>query len=129
MDLAKVVHHYKAKHRDRARAELKSFAEEPSLQQAVERAAWARTPDGSRYAHQRRRKHEALLEGSVHLAARLVDMEAARDFVTLHRIVEDAVGGVEDLGPLYIYDTALRIGAKTDVRPALVYLHAGTRDG
>ena len=36
------------------------------------------------------------------------------------------VGG---LGELYVYDTALRIGAKLNLLPNKVYLHAGTRSG
>jgi hypothetical protein len=37
--------------------------------------------------------------------------------------------GIRGLGHLYTYDTALRIGAKLDLLPEKVYLHAGTRKG
>jgi hypothetical protein len=33
------------------------------------------------------------------------------------------------VGPLMIYDTAFRMGAKLGLEPRLVYLHRGTRDG
>jgi hypothetical protein len=36
---------------------------------------------------------------------------------------------VTGIGELYVYDTALRIGAKLGVFPEKVYLHAGTRIG
>jgi hypothetical protein len=36
---------------------------------------------------------------------------------------------VPGIGELYVYDTALRIGAKLGVFPEKVYLHAGARIG
>lgn len=39
------------------------------------------------------------------------------------------MGGIHDIGPLTIYDTALRIGAFLRLEPAVVYLHRGTREG
>jgi predicted kinase len=38
-------------------------------------------------------------------------------------------GPFDIIGELYVYDTALRIGAKLNLFPARVYLHAGTRQG
>jgi len=34
-----------------------------------------------------------------------------------------------EIGPLTVYDTALRIGARLGLSPQKVYLHAGTRHG
>jgi hypothetical protein len=39
------------------------------------------------------------------------------------------LGRVRGLGELYCYDTALRIGAKLELLPQMVFLHRGTRDG
>jgi hypothetical protein len=36
---------------------------------------------------------------------------------------------VDGIGELYIYDTALRIGAKLNLLPSRIYLHAGARVG
>ena len=39
------------------------------------------------------------------------------------------IGQVYKNAVLYVYDTAWRIGAKLELEPELVYLHAGTRKG
>ena len=36
---------------------------------------------------------------------------------------------ISGAGELYVYDTSLRIGAKSNLLPTKVYLHAGTRVG
>jgi len=43
--------------------------------------------------------------------------------------VERAIRGIDGIGALMVYDTALRLGAFLQLEPDLVYLHAGTRDG
>jgi hypothetical protein len=43
----------------------------------------------------------------------------------MNELLEDVPG----IGELYIYDTSLRIGAKLNLYPKKVYLHAGTRRG
>jgi hypothetical protein len=48
------------------------------------------------------------------------------DFFTL---LEQLLAPIKGLGELYVYDTALRIGAKIGLLPRRVYLHAGTRVG
>jgi hypothetical protein len=53
----------------------------------------------------------------------------ANSFADLIGIVASIAEGVSGLGELYIYDTALRIGAKSGLEPDMVYLHAGTRKG
>ncbi|MEK7411500.1 MAG: hypothetical protein AAB327_09000, partial [Actinomycetota bacterium] len=50
-------------------------------------------------------------------------------FVVHKNCILTHVGHFDDLGPLYVYDTALRIGAKKGQMPKVVYLHAGTREG
>jgi hypothetical protein len=50
-------------------------------------------------------------------------------FEQLHKLVRRTVEPIPGVGELYVYDTALRIGAKLGVSPEMVYLHAGTRKG
>jgi hypothetical protein len=50
-------------------------------------------------------------------------------FEQLHELVHRTVEPISGLGELYVYDTALRIGAKLGLSPKVVYLHAGTRKG
>lgn len=54
-------------------------------------------------------------------------MESAETFEQLH----DRVASLrfKFVGPLIVYDTAYRIGAKLGLEPRLVYLHCGTKDG
>ena len=63
------------------------------------------------------------------MLARVNEIAAAKAFEELLRVVAEEAGRIRALGPLYVYDTALRIGAKLSVSPAVVYLHAGTRAG
>ena len=43
--------------------------------------------------------------------------------------LNNAVRSVRGIGELYVYDTALRIGAHLRLLPRQVYLHTGTRVG
>jgi hypothetical protein len=125
--LAAIVRAYRAECRQRAHAELDTFAAEPSLSTAVRRASFAQTPDGRRYHHQRRLPR-ATLEAVFSLVRRL-PLARCGSFHELHEILREAIGPVHGVGRLMIYDTALRIGAKLGLEPDRVYLHAGTLDG
>jgi hypothetical protein len=113
-----------------ASRELASFAAEPTLEDAVSRAALAVRFNGKRlvmYAHQRRvprRAREASRE-------RLVgaELEKCASFHELFQAVEAVIRPIAGIGELTVYDTALRIGAKLGLEPDRVYLHAGTRVG
>jgi hypothetical protein len=56
-------------------------------------------------------------------------VERARNFAELFEMIHTAVHPIPGLGELYVYDTALRIGAKLNLLPDKAYLHAGTRSG
>lgn len=56
-------------------------------------------------------------------------IQRAKNFDELHELVLQAGKGLERIGPLAIYDTALRLGAYLGFRPQHVYLHCGTRAG
>jgi len=43
------------------------------------------------------------------------------------KLIDTALEPIPGLGELYVYDTTLRIGAKLNLFPDKVYLHAGTR--
>lgn len=135
MNLRSVVDHYIRKFRRGDSAELASFRREPTLVAAVARAALAEepsTPDapGRRYPHQYRLKRVHLETAQSRLLARVVELEAANTFDAIFEVVEKSVGNLEGIGELYVYDTALRIGAKKSMLPEKrVYLHTGTRDG
>ncbi len=115
--------------RPRADAELACFRKEPTVVSAVERAALATNCEGKRYAHQRRIKRAALEAARRGMLNNLGQIRRARDFEQLFSILQALLEPIYGIGELYIYDTALRIGAKLGFLPARVYLHAGTRVG
>jgi hypothetical protein len=130
MDLRAIVEHYKQNRRPCAQAQLDSFRNEPTLEAAVRRAALARRRDGKRYKHQRRPFKAGDLPRAEKTLSKLTSTIArVTSFAALHDIVKGAVGGWQRFGSLYIYDTALRIGAKQGIPPEHVYLHSGTRQG
>ncbi len=53
----------------------------------------------------------------------------SRDFDELFRIIHADVKPIPGIGDLYVYDTSFRIGAKLNLFPTKVYLHAGTQRG
>jgi hypothetical protein len=57
------------------------------------------------------------------------DLQKCKSFHELWQLIRKILGTVTGLGELYIYDTALRIGAYLNILPERVYLHAGTRTG
>lgn len=126
-DLAAIVRAYKDCGRAKLRAQLASFRAEPSLSSAVQRAGLAMRPDGKRYDHQRRLKRVVLQKGTRRLQN--ASLKGAPDFDALYRIVEGTIGLLHGIGEITVYDTALRIGAKLGVKPRLVYVHGGTRQG
>jgi hypothetical protein len=127
--LKAITRTYIRKIRPRAQAEIDWFAHQPSLDAAIEKAALAVNSRGKRYSHQRRLTREALKEALGNLLEKADAMEQARDFDALFGLVGAAVKPIHGLGELYVYDTSLRIGAKLNMFPTRVYLHAGTRLG
>jgi hypothetical protein len=105
------------------------YEQQPTLADAIAKAAMATRANGHRCSHHTR-KPRALLETAMR---RLLAIEPAiaeaRDFDALIDVVGAALRGIKGLGPLYIYDTALRIGYRLRFLPQRVYLHAGTRAG
>lgn len=56
-------------------------------------------------------------------------IENAESFADLFRITEIVRGKVDNVGDLWSYDTALRIGFKLRIYPNVVYLQRGARVG
>ena len=87
------------------------------------------TWEGKRFPHQRRLKEKDLDRAEQKLVSRITDIEKASSFAALFDLIERAVGSLGGLGELYVYDTALRIGAQKRTLPQRAYLHAGARQG
>jgi hypothetical protein len=129
MKLEAIVRTYIRKIRPKAKAEIDWFAHQPSLDAAIEKAALAVNSRGKRYSHQRRLTKVALKHAFRALLDESGAIEKAGDFDELFRIIGVAVNPIPGIGELYVYDTSFRIGAKLNLFPTKVHLHAGTRRG
>ncbi len=124
-----IIRTYITQIRPRADKELGWFAGQPTLSEAIRLAALAINSKGKRYAHQRRLSKAALEQARDVLLQRQETIKACQTFDELYDLLERLLGPIKGLGELYIYDTALHIGAKIGLLPERVYLHAGTRVG
>lgn len=125
--VAQVVDAYIDVHRPRARAEMDYYASLPSTKEAVRRAARAERPDGKRHDHQTRITRRALRECERKLER--LNFSRLASFDDLFEMLREVMEPIHGIGPLMIYDTGTRIGAKLGLEPKFVYLHAGTREG
>jgi hypothetical protein len=124
-----IVRTYIRKIRPRAQAEIDWFADQPSLADAIEHAGLAQNSRNKRYSHQRRLTKVALKQALRALREAADAITRVRNFDELFNLIKDEVESIPGIGELYIYDTSLRIGAKLNLFPNRIYLHAGTRDG
>jgi len=122
-----MVQEYLRGHGSDLEEQLGTFKVEASLRSAASRASLAETPEGKRYSHQRRIRKDVLREARRRLLE--LDLARIREFAELHHRIENALDTLHGAGELFVYDTALRIGARLGVLPDLVYLHRGTRAG
>jgi len=124
-----IVRTYIRRIRPRAQTEIDRFVSQPSLRAAIRNAALAVNSRGKRYSHQRRLAKVALERALDALSKHARAIQKAHDFDDLFHLIDTALEPIPGLGELYVYDTTLRIGAKLNLFPDKVYLHAGTRLG
>ncbi len=123
------VINYIKNRRGKAERELRWFAIQRTLVEAVSVAALARSPFGKRLSHQRRIPQSVLEQSRRRLLDCLPDIEQCPSFESLHELLSQQIRSIPGIGELVVYDTALRIGAKLELEPKVVFLHAGTRVG
>lgn len=128
-DLVALVRLYRIHNRPQLKEELKFFRDIPSLALAVHNAAFAKDERGKRHKHQCRISQMPLKRAKQILSQSHHQIEECSSFQELHFWLAEALGTVRGLGELYIYDTALRLGAFRRLAPKFVYLHRGTRAG
>lgn len=129
MPLDAIVRTYIHRIRPRSQTEIDWFVRQPSLRAAIRNAALAVNSRGKRYSHQRRLTKVALERALDVLSKHARAIQKAHDFDDLVHLIDTALEPISGLGELYVYDTTLRIGAKLNLFPDKVYLHAGTRLG
>jgi hypothetical protein len=125
--LDRIVADYIERKRPRLARLLRFYATQRSLADAVEKAAYAKTPDGRKHSHQWRLPLRA--SEKAHAALERADLGRCRPFADLHAAVGRAIAGIDKIGVLMIYDTSLRLGAFLGLEPDVVHLHAGVREG
>ena len=96
---------------------------------AIDAAARAVDSRGKRYRHQSRIRRTAIAQAKPVLLKAKQHIEACKTFDDLFDTIVSALEGIEWLGELYYYDTALRLGFYRHITPTKVYLHAGARNG
>jgi hypothetical protein len=129
MTIEEVVAAYIRDCRPAALREMRFFAIQRSLEDAVRYATLCLLPSGKRHSHQRRLPIAVLEEAERRLQLVRPELTKARDFAALYQVVERKIGSIRGIGALTVYDVAHRIAAFLGKPPDLVYLHAGTRVG
>jgi hypothetical protein len=124
-----LVRHFLAHCRDEGREDLRGFSRSGTVEGVIADAARSIRPDGSKHPHQWRVPRAVLDDACDHLLPLQGAIVAARDFDDLHQAVERAILPIHGVGDLLVYDVATRIGAFLGLKPDVVYLHRGTRDG
>ncbi len=124
-----IIRTYTTQIRPCANEELNWFRQQPTLSEALRLAALAINSKGKRYSHQRRLSKTVLEQARDILLESEKEIHQSQDFDDLFALLERLLSPIKGIGELYVYDTALRIGAKIGVFPKRVYLHAGTRVG
>ena len=105
------------------------FRDMPSYELAISHAARAQDEDGRCFDHQRRIIQPARRSAEIILATAMNRLRRCTTFHALHIALSELLLPVPGLGPLYVYDTAVRLGAYLHLSPKYVYLHAGTLIG
>jgi len=129
MEFKSIVQTYIQEKRPLIVEELNWFRQQPTLKAAVEVSALAINSKDKRLLHQRRLKKVTLEKAKELLFTNLDELEKCQSFEELFLFVKELVNPTKGVGELYIYDTTLRIGAKMNLLPTKIYLHAGTRVG
>jgi len=126
---AQIVSHFQLCSLPALNAQLNWFASQRTLLGAIRRAAIARGSTGNRLSHQWRLPRTMYPFALKNLTASATTLKRCATFSDLYAAIDQAVGGLSGAGPLYVYDTALRIGAFLKVQPTDVYLQAGALKG
>ena len=82
-----------------------------------------------RHGHQRRIEQAALKKALKTLKFKIGELKACKSFDQIFECVSSNCLEIEGLGPLYIYDTSLRISAFSKKLPRRVHLQAGALTG
>ena len=105
-----------------------------SLEDVIKSAAFAKTSEGKRHSHQYRIRKSAMVYAEKVIKSEIKKGTTFQSFDDLHewfsgKCSNKKASRGKGLGPLYVYDTCLRIGAYLKLEPDHIYLHAGALIG
>ncbi len=129
MDIKSIISRYRKKHLLSAIRELGYFRNMPNFNECLNNAALAINHKGKRYRHQSRINKKTLYEAKDILLDNKRQIKEIDNFDKLFTRIDTLLKSVDGIGPLYIYDTSLRIGSYLGYLPNKVYLHAEARTG
>ncbi|AEV31533.1 hypothetical protein [Owenweeksia hongkongensis] len=98
-------------------------------EEILKKACLAKTHIGKMDSHQRRVGKEKCKEGLRIMMTKESEVWKAKTFEGLKQVTDSIASVTHGLGPLWSYDTALRIGFKMNVFPDRVYVQSGVSDG
>lgn len=124
---AAIVQDYIQHVRQPACEHLAFYAEQPSLEDALEVVSSWRSPEGKIERRQRRlRRDVKRIAGEL---IRKLELRSATSFEEVFQRVQEGIGGLRGAGDRAVYDVALRLSAVLGLPPKRVYLHRGSRAG
>jgi hypothetical protein len=129
MNWETIIRHYHLHHHPNKQEEFNQFRRQPSLEAAIIAATGAKDAEGKHYSHQNKIRKDAYPKARRLLLERLNELQNCKSFHELWLLIKETFEPVFGLGPLYIYDISLRIGAFLNLLPDRVYLHSGTDKG
>lgn len=137
-DMEAIVEDFQWRYVDRHKTDqvIKYCAEAPSFRMAVARAVEARDALGKHHNHQSKVDIRARRTLGRSIVARKAEVSrivkgakrgAFDGFDALHDFIDEIKP--YGIGPVTVYDVAVRIGAYLKIEPTSVYMHAGVRAG
>lgn len=128
-DFEALIKVYK-KHRLPWLLEIRKFYEDlPNLSSAIENAAQGIVPGNKMDNHQHRIGYKRCQQGMEALFKIADQIDGSKSFEELLKITDQVASSTYRLGPLWAYDTALRIGFYMEYEPQEVYVQSGVQDG
>lgn len=126
---AAIVEHYQWGDRLKTIDELSYFENLRTIEEAIESVPEARKENGALHNHQRHLKESTVDEVRQELREHQKAIKAVANFEELFALFERILLPIRGVGEMYVYDTALRMGAFLRKLPDQIYLHKGTREG
>ena len=92
---------YIKNYRPKAKEELDWFRNQSTLTSAIKYAALAKDEEGKRYSHQRRLKHEVLIQAENILLHKSKLIERSKNFDKLFELINKLLIDIKGIGELY----------------------------